>query len=118
MYIPNNRPHGLGDQSQQQSQQQSVDNRVATQVSPQISPIFQQQFQPSNSALTASTSQTLPGMPTTDGGYNNGFPVAANTPTNNALTSAKPDYVKYALWGLGLVAVFAAYKMYRRNQAN
>ena len=33
--------------------------QITTQVSPQISPVFQQQFQPSNSPITAGTSQSV-----------------------------------------------------------
>lgn len=75
---------------------------MSTQVSPQISPIFQQQFQPSNSPISAGASQYMPtsqnaGVPGSNAGTSpfpdapsaGGYPLV---PTSNgsALTSTGP----------------------------
>jgi hypothetical protein len=85
-------------------------------VSPQISPVFQQQFQPSNSAATAGTSQVTPSA-------NNGFvpaPTGLNTPLNMPQVPAIPptpiDWNKYMLWGGIAVAGLFALKLVTNNK--
>jgi hypothetical protein len=99
----------------------TVSPQISTQISPQISPVFQQQFQPQNSAATAGTSQSLPGMPSLTSGANGpstsypagyspvGAPSVAvpNVPVNWA------QYLPYILGGVGLIV---AYKVFSKSK--
>jgi len=66
-----------GDSGGGGSAKQSPAVTMSTQVSPQISPIFQQQFQPSNSPISAGASQF---MPTTQGAAVPGYSGASPFP--------------------------------------
>ena len=89
------------------------------QVSPQISPIFQQQFQPSNSPISAGTSQSLPAMPSPMGpsSFDTGAgyppPSYGMTPVNTsipmpAVNTPPQDWSKYVPWAIGgMIALFA-----------
>lgn len=85
----------------------TVSPNISTQVSPQISPIFQQQFQPQNSAATAGTAQSLPGMPIAPGQSAPGLTLPASGIPMPTPVNAQADYVKYMpyiLAGLGILA--------------
>ena len=91
----------------------TVSPNISTQVSPQISPVFQQQFQPQNSAATAGTAQSLPGMPVMPGQSAPGMTLPASSIPMPAPVNARPDYVKYMpyiLAGLGILAFVAIKK--------
>jgi hypothetical protein len=68
---------GAGGAGGQGARDIQVSPAIQTQVSPQISPVFQQQFQPSNSGMTAGTSQYLP---TNMSAPNSGMPGAQTAP--------------------------------------
>lgn len=83
----------------------TVSPQISTQISPQISPIFQQQFQPQNSAATAGTAQSLPGMQPVGTGV--GVPGYAQPPAVPMVPQTGTDwarYMPYALAGLGILA--------------
>lgn len=93
---------------------------LSTQISPQISPVFQQQFQPSNSAMSAGTAQSLPGMPTIGaeaGGIAPGYalPVSTAVPTVPQAPEDYTKYLPYALAGIGMI-VFLKWSKNRRGQ--
>lgn len=100
-------------------------------VSPQISPIFQQQFQPSNSPISAGTSQVAPFSvqhpdPNYAGGNGTGSPVLPNASIPGApdyssiipqVGNAPIDWSKYALYGgIGLAALLVI-KMVMQKKA-
>lgn len=86
----------------------TVSPAISTQISPQISPVFQQQFQPSNSAATAGTSQSLPAMPSLPGTLpNGGVGVPGYSPAPPTVPPVQTDwarYMPYALAGVGILA--------------
>lgn len=85
----------------------TVSPAITTQISPQISPVFQQQFQPTNSAATAGTAQSVPAMP---GGSPVGNTVGVpgySSPAVPMVPQTGTDwtrYMPYALAGLGILA--------------
>jgi len=99
----------------------TVSPTISTQISPQISPVFQQQFQPQNSAATAGTAQSLPGMPTPSGmapSSSPGFmPVGYGAPGVPAIPAQPVDWMKYAPYAIGAVALVAFLTMKKRKAA-
>jgi hypothetical protein len=99
----------------------TVSPQISTQISPQISPVFQQQFQPQNSAATAGTSQSLPGMPSLTSGPNGpatsypaGYsPVGAPSVAVPSVPVNWAQYLPYILGGVGLVV---AYKVFSKSK--
>lgn len=72
-------------------------------VSPQISPIFQQQFQPSNSPISAGTSQTMPGG---GAGFAPGVDTTAGAPSVPSVQGAPMDWNKMIMYGgIGVLAL-------------
>lgn len=125
----------------------TVSPAIQTQVSPQISPVFQQQFQPSNSAATAGTTQSLntpmsarsgspvpgaengnfdfpsAGSPSIPFEFGNGY---GNTPANlspiygpanSPANSFESALSKYWPFLLGGVALIAAAAIISRNRS-
>lgn len=92
----------------------TVSPAITTQISPQISPIFQQQFQPTNSAATAGTAQSVPAMPGgSPVGNTVGVPGYAAPPAVPMVPQTGTDwarYIPYALAGLGILAFVAVRK--------
>lgn len=91
----------------------TVSPQISAQISPQISPVFQQQFQPTNSAATAGTSQVLPSMPAMTSGDGSGMtPGGVGIPgyaqPSAPMVPSQPTdwtrYMPYALAGLGILA--------------
>lgn len=86
-------------------------------VNPQISPIFQQQFQPTNSPISAGTSQGNPAAPYNGSGAGSGgggvsSPLVPNVP------QIPIDWNKYLIYGgLGLAALFAVKLLAGKKQA-
>ena len=85
----------------------TVSPNISTQVSPQISPIFQQQFQPQNSAATAGTAQSLPGMPIAPGQSAPGLTLPASGIPMPTPVNAQADYVKYMPYALAALGILA-----------
>lgn len=103
----------------------TVSPQISTQISPQISPVFQQQFQPTNSAATAGTAQTLPAMPTLSSPGTNGAPGAATTyPPGYAVPnsgmpmvpSVPTDYMRFLPYVLGGVGLVVVYKIFSKSK--
>jgi hypothetical protein len=93
-----------------------VSPTIITGVSPQISPVFQQQYQPTNSGLTASTSQGAPdaamaalgvGNTSYPAGYPIAQPYASPTVYSDGLTADQiipgVDNTVLAVAGLGVI---------------
>jgi hypothetical protein len=93
-----------------------VSPTIQTQISPQISPVFQQQFQPTNSAATAGTSQMVPAMPGNDGSAGQPLPPGYASPTTVPVPSVPVDYMRYAPYALGAVALVVALKIFTRKK--
>lgn len=102
---------------------QKFDATITTQVSPQISPVFQQQFQPSNSALTAGTqmigaaagsgsSPVLPGIDTSSPIPDSISPIYS--PDQNAVSENVKKMLPWIIGGIGLMLIV---KMIRNNKA-
>lgn len=88
-----------------------VSTNVNTNVSPQISPNFIQQQQPTNSAVNASTSQTMPdpfglGLPT----------VPSALPYGTVPQAATPNYNMLIFGALAAVGVAIAVKKSKKSQ--
>lgn len=96
----------------------TVSPNISTQISPQISPVFQQQFQPSNSAATAGTAQSLPAMPSNIPGAGGGgmLPYGYAPPAVPAVPQVGTDWGRYAPYALGAVAIVAALKIFGKRK--
>lgn len=89
-------------------------------VSPQISPVFQQQFQPSDSAMSAGTSQTLPstvpGMMPAGAALPVGYqPVAPQIPM--PATAQTDPLKKYLPWMVAGVGAIILWKLVKQRNA-
>lgn len=98
----------------------TVSPQISTQISPQISPVFQQQFQPSNSAATAGTAQTLPGMPPVGAAPSANGLIPVNAPgyypAGAPVAPAVPEWEKYIPYALGGAALLIGYKLFAKRK--
>jgi hypothetical protein len=100
---------------QSQTSRNEVSPTIITSVSPQISPVFQQQYQPTNSGLTATTTQggqdaAMAALGVGNSGYPAGYPIAQPyaSPTYSSVVPSDQiiagiDNTTLAIAGLGLI---------------
>jgi len=101
----------------------TVSPGISTQISPQISPVFQQQFQPTNSAAIAGTSQVLPAMPGVSGSDNGILPPGYASPYGPTgpmvpqIPATPIDYMRIMPYALGGLALIAVVKIFSKRKA-
>ena len=102
----------------------TVSPTIQTQINPQISPVFQQSYMPSNSGMTAGTSQFQPteqSAPRTPGSSSSYIPNAYGEPMPSVLDPStytppgifaqggqRPGSTNWTMWIIGGIAVLAA----------